>query len=300
MAPVLEKKLLGAAGTGDTMENSNEDDEGQNLWYARTLKVSRSAADFAGSYIIWQLRCCFVTSRVLPSSDAGPGWAQNTLHKLIAKSESGEIILKVLEGVRKQIVSLYMLMSLILVWIAFVKTQRFMLSSSRFWRSIASLVFCVYEWWLFYYDDNVKCQESDPWCLFLMRSNGWLTFITSESFLVLTAFSGCFGSIIVHSYSYLPSELTIKLLTTVLNPCLLMLWMLIDCCSFVVLFFRSSILSEVSTRSSSKLPSGKNILLFGICLFLLNLIFNPNSWLIKSFAYKCWQTHHAFKWNNLR
>lgn len=49
MAPVLEKKLLGAAGTGDTMENSNEDDEGQNLWYARTLKVSRSAADFAGS-----------------------------------------------------------------------------------------------------------------------------------------------------------------------------------------------------------------------------------------------------------
>lgn len=49
MAPVLEKKLLGAAGTGDTMENSNEDDEGQNLWYARTLKVSRSAADLAGS-----------------------------------------------------------------------------------------------------------------------------------------------------------------------------------------------------------------------------------------------------------
>lgn len=39
MAPVLEKKLLGAVGTGDTMENSNEDDEGQNLWYARTLRL---------------------------------------------------------------------------------------------------------------------------------------------------------------------------------------------------------------------------------------------------------------------
>lgn len=52
MAPVLEKKLLGAAGTGDTMENSNEDDEGQNLWYAHTLKVSRSAADFARSQFI--------------------------------------------------------------------------------------------------------------------------------------------------------------------------------------------------------------------------------------------------------
>lgn len=32
MAPVLEKKLLGAAGAGDTMENSTEDEEGQNLW----------------------------------------------------------------------------------------------------------------------------------------------------------------------------------------------------------------------------------------------------------------------------
>lgn len=52
MAPVLEKKLLGAAGTGDTMENSNEDDEGQNLWYARALKVSRSAAVCAGSPFI--------------------------------------------------------------------------------------------------------------------------------------------------------------------------------------------------------------------------------------------------------
>jgi len=52
MAPVLEKKLLGAAGTGDTMENSNEDDEGQNLWYARTLKVSRSAAVCARSPFI--------------------------------------------------------------------------------------------------------------------------------------------------------------------------------------------------------------------------------------------------------
>lgn len=120
---------------------------------------------------------------------------------------------------------------------------------------------------IFYYYDNVKCQEIDSWCLFLMGSNGWLTSITSERFLVVTAFSGCFGSIIIHSYIYLPSELTIKLLTTVLNPCLLMLWMPVDRCSFVVLSFRSSILSEVSTRSSSKLPSGKNILLFGICLF---------------------------------
>ncbi len=39
-------------------------------------------------------------------------------------------------------------------------------------------------------------------------------------------------------------------------------------CVFFILFFvffscRSSILSEVSTRSSSKLPSGKNILVFG-------------------------------------
>lgn len=43
------------------------------------------------------------------------------------------------------------------------------------------------------------------------------------------------------------------------------------------LFYRSSILSEVSTRSSSKLPSGKNILVFGeylLCLiFLLGCIF---------------------------
>uniref|UniRef100_A0A8C1F5J0 Dynein light intermediate chain n=1 Tax=Cyprinus carpio carpio TaxID=630221 RepID=A0A8C1F5J0_CYPCA len=40
MAPVLEKKLLGAAGTGDTMENSNEDDEGQNLWSSILSEVS--------------------------------------------------------------------------------------------------------------------------------------------------------------------------------------------------------------------------------------------------------------------
>ncbi|XP_048040621.1 cytoplasmic dynein 1 light intermediate chain 2 isoform X2 [Megalobrama amblycephala] len=40
MAPVLEKKLLGAAGTGDTMENSNEDDEGQNLWTSILSEVS--------------------------------------------------------------------------------------------------------------------------------------------------------------------------------------------------------------------------------------------------------------------
>ncbi|XP_052416879.1 cytoplasmic dynein 1 light intermediate chain 2-like isoform X1 [Carassius gibelio] len=40
MAPVLEKKLLGAAGTGDTMENSTEDDEGQNLWSSILSEVS--------------------------------------------------------------------------------------------------------------------------------------------------------------------------------------------------------------------------------------------------------------------
>ncbi|XP_016323019.1 cytoplasmic dynein 1 light intermediate chain 2-like [Sinocyclocheilus anshuiensis] len=40
MAPVLEKKLLGEAGTGDTMENSNEDDEGQNLWSSILSEVS--------------------------------------------------------------------------------------------------------------------------------------------------------------------------------------------------------------------------------------------------------------------
>ncbi|KAI7814861.1 Dynein, partial [Triplophysa rosa] len=39
-APVLEKKLLGAVGTGDTMENSNEDDEGQNLWSSILSEVS--------------------------------------------------------------------------------------------------------------------------------------------------------------------------------------------------------------------------------------------------------------------
>lgn len=33
MAPVLEKKLLGAAGTeGHTMDTSAEEEEGQNLW----------------------------------------------------------------------------------------------------------------------------------------------------------------------------------------------------------------------------------------------------------------------------
>ncbi|XP_045076136.1 cytoplasmic dynein 1 light intermediate chain 2-like [Coregonus clupeaformis] len=40
MAPVLEKKLLGAAGAGDTMENSNEDEEGQNLWTSILSEVS--------------------------------------------------------------------------------------------------------------------------------------------------------------------------------------------------------------------------------------------------------------------
>lgn len=129
------------------------------------------------------------------------------------------------------VVSLYMLMSLILVWIAFVKTQRFMLSSSRFWRSIASLIFCMYEWWFFYYYDNVKCQESDSWCLFLMRSNGWLTFITSESFLVLTAFSGCFGSIIVHIHQ--TTNYRIKpMLVNVMNAN----WLLLVCCFVLQVF----------------------------------------------------------------
>ncbi|KAI1889898.1 hypothetical protein AGOR_G00167650 [Albula goreensis] len=40
MAPVLEKKLLGAAGAGDTLENSNDDEEGQNLWSSILSEVS--------------------------------------------------------------------------------------------------------------------------------------------------------------------------------------------------------------------------------------------------------------------
>uniref|UniRef100_A0A8C7UEB8 Dynein light intermediate chain n=1 Tax=Oncorhynchus mykiss TaxID=8022 RepID=A0A8C7UEB8_ONCMY len=40
MAPVLENKFLGAAGAGDTMENSNEDEEGQNLWTSILSEVS--------------------------------------------------------------------------------------------------------------------------------------------------------------------------------------------------------------------------------------------------------------------
>ncbi|XP_076856700.1 cytoplasmic dynein 1 light intermediate chain 2 isoform X2 [Brachyhypopomus gauderio] len=40
MAPVLEKKILGAAGTGDGMDNSNEEDEGQNLWSSILSEVS--------------------------------------------------------------------------------------------------------------------------------------------------------------------------------------------------------------------------------------------------------------------
>ncbi|TRY69775.1 hypothetical protein DNTS_006005 [Danionella cerebrum] len=40
MAPVLQKKLLGAAGTGDAMENSTEDEEGQNLWSSILSEVS--------------------------------------------------------------------------------------------------------------------------------------------------------------------------------------------------------------------------------------------------------------------
>ncbi|XP_066569828.1 cytoplasmic dynein 1 light intermediate chain 2 isoform X2 [Amia ocellicauda] len=40
MAPVLEKKLLGAAGAGDTLEISNEDEEGQNLWSSILSEVS--------------------------------------------------------------------------------------------------------------------------------------------------------------------------------------------------------------------------------------------------------------------
>lgn len=79
MAPVLEK-LLGAVGTGDTMENSNEDDDGQNLWYARTLKQSESEFGFAG--ILDSVMCCFVTRRILSSLDTGPGWAKNILYRL--------------------------------------------------------------------------------------------------------------------------------------------------------------------------------------------------------------------------
>ncbi|MCJ8747173.1 hypothetical protein PDJAM_G00150420 [Pangasius djambal] len=41
MAPVLEKKLLGAAGTeGHNMDNSAEEDEGQNLWSSILSEVS--------------------------------------------------------------------------------------------------------------------------------------------------------------------------------------------------------------------------------------------------------------------
>ncbi|KAF7688142.1 cytoplasmic dynein 1 light intermediate chain 2 isoform X1 [Silurus meridionalis] len=41
MAPVLEKKLLGAAGTeSHTMDNSAEEDEGQNLWSSILSEVS--------------------------------------------------------------------------------------------------------------------------------------------------------------------------------------------------------------------------------------------------------------------
>ncbi|XP_028811998.1 cytoplasmic dynein 1 light intermediate chain 2 isoform X2 [Denticeps clupeoides] len=40
MAPVLEKKLLGAAGPGDAMENGAEDEEGQNLWSSILSEVS--------------------------------------------------------------------------------------------------------------------------------------------------------------------------------------------------------------------------------------------------------------------
>ncbi|XP_006641284.1 cytoplasmic dynein 1 light intermediate chain 2 isoform X1 [Lepisosteus oculatus] len=40
MAPVLEKKLLGAAGAADTLEINNEDEEGQNLWSSILSEVS--------------------------------------------------------------------------------------------------------------------------------------------------------------------------------------------------------------------------------------------------------------------
>ncbi|XP_039619028.1 cytoplasmic dynein 1 light intermediate chain 2 [Polypterus senegalus] len=40
MAPVLEKKLLGAGGAIDTLDNSNEDEEGQNLWSSILSEVS--------------------------------------------------------------------------------------------------------------------------------------------------------------------------------------------------------------------------------------------------------------------
>ncbi|KAJ8249409.1 hypothetical protein GJAV_G00234490 [Gymnothorax javanicus] len=40
MAPVQEKKVLDAAGTGDTLENGTADDEGQNLWSAILSDVS--------------------------------------------------------------------------------------------------------------------------------------------------------------------------------------------------------------------------------------------------------------------
>ncbi|XP_033898794.1 cytoplasmic dynein 1 light intermediate chain 2 isoform X1 [Acipenser ruthenus] len=40
MAPVQEKKLLGAAGAPDTLENTIEDEEGQNLWSSILSEVS--------------------------------------------------------------------------------------------------------------------------------------------------------------------------------------------------------------------------------------------------------------------
>ncbi len=71
--------------------------------------------------------------------------------------------MKVVGSVRNQVVSLYMLMSLILVWLAFVKTQRFVKFKSFLKKHYLADCLYVRVVILYYYDNvNVKCQESDP------------------------------------------------------------------------------------------------------------------------------------------
>lgn len=61
MAPVLEKQLPGAAGTGD---NNNEDEEGQNLWqvsFHDTAAVLSPPCSGEAEPLKW---FCFVTAGV--------------------------------------------------------------------------------------------------------------------------------------------------------------------------------------------------------------------------------------------
>ncbi|TKS70262.1 hypothetical protein D9C73_004330 [Collichthys lucidus] len=69
MAPVLEKQLPGAAGTGD---NNNEDEEGQNLWQVSlhdTAAVMSPHARGEADPLRW---FCFVTAGVSVKKDTGP------------------------------------------------------------------------------------------------------------------------------------------------------------------------------------------------------------------------------------